>query len=274
VTLGVPVPGVPDERDFDNARKLTEFLGHFAHVTTCVSASLSVTAHTYFDEIGEVNLLVNEWLSSSDLMQQEMGKRMKEKFDKYWGQWHENSEMENEKVKGKGKVKEKQNINLLIFVAYVLDPRYKLSEYTEATIDVLYGEGVGQKVWAAITKCLHDLFEEYKTNNSQPSDEVQSQVGDKDQSQPSGEVRKLKSHLSKKMKLGSGTVSSSRGTRTELDRYLAEEREDDNNKLDIPDWWKRQSTRFPILSTLARDVLAIPISRLLVNQPLAQVGVS
>jgi hypothetical protein len=191
-------------------------------------------------------------------MQQEMGKRMKEKFDKYWGQWHENSEMENEKVKGK--VKEKENINLLIFVAYVLDPRYKLSEYTEAAIDELYGEGVGQKVWAAITKCLHDLFEEYRINNSQPSDEVQSQAGDKDQSQPSGEVRKLKSHLSKKMKLGSGTVNSSRGTRNELDRYLAEEREDDNNKLDILDWWKRQSTRFPILSTLARDVLAIPIS--------------
>jgi hypothetical protein len=60
---GVPGPGVPDPYDFDNARKLTEFLGHFAHVTTRVSASLSVTAHTYFDEIGEVNLLVNEWLS-------------------------------------------------------------------------------------------------------------------------------------------------------------------------------------------------------------------
>jgi hypothetical protein len=255
---GVPGPEVPDEHDFDNARKITEFLGHFAHVTTRVSASLSVTAHTFFDEIGEVNLLVNEWLSNSDLMQQEMGKRMKEKFDEYWGQWHENSEMENEKVKGK--VKEKENINLLIFVAYVLDPRYKLSEYTEAAIDELYGEGVGQKVWAAITKCLHDLFEEYRINNSQPSDEVQSQAGDKDQSQPSGEVRKLKSHFSKKMKLGSGTVNSSRGTRNELDRYLAEEREDDNNKLDILDWWKRQSTGFPILSTLARDVLAIPIS--------------
>jgi hypothetical protein len=45
-----------------------------------------------------------------------------------------------------------------------------------------------------------------------------------------------------------------------LDRYLAEECEEDTNKFDILDWWKGQSTRFPILSTLARDVLAIPIS--------------
>jgi len=31
-------------------------------------------------------------------------------------------------------------------------------------------------------------------------------------------------------------------------------------KFDILAWWKGQSTRFPILSTMARDVLAIPIS--------------
>jgi hypothetical protein len=62
------------------------------------------------------------------------------------------------------------------------------------------------------------------------------------------------------MKLISGTVGCSRGGKTELDRYLAEECEEDTKKFDILDWWKRQSTRFLILSTLARDVLAIPIS--------------
>ena len=51
-----------------------------------------------------------------------------DKYDKYWGQWHENLELQNETAKGKEKVKE--NMNLLIFVAVVLDPRYKLSQYT------------------------------------------------------------------------------------------------------------------------------------------------
>jgi hypothetical protein len=98
---GVPSPGVLDEHDFDSARKLAEFLKHFAHIKTCVSESLSVTTHTYYAEIGEFNLLVNEWLSTIDLMQQEMGRRMKENFDKYWGQWHENIELQNEKGKGR-----------------------------------------------------------------------------------------------------------------------------------------------------------------------------
>jgi hypothetical protein len=64
-----------------------------------------VTAHTYFHEIGEINELVKEWMSSSDVVQQEMGRRMKDKYDKYWGTWNENLEVQNDKGKGKGKVK-------------------------------------------------------------------------------------------------------------------------------------------------------------------------
>jgi hypothetical protein len=51
-------PGVPDEHDWDNARKLAKFLGHFADVTKRVSASLSVTSHTFFHEMGDINILV------------------------------------------------------------------------------------------------------------------------------------------------------------------------------------------------------------------------
>jgi hypothetical protein len=68
VKLGIPGLGVPEEHDWDNARKLAKFLGHFAGITKHVSASLSVTAHTYFHEIGEINELVKDWMSSSDVI--------------------------------------------------------------------------------------------------------------------------------------------------------------------------------------------------------------
>jgi hypothetical protein len=202
-----------------------------------------------------------------------MGRRMKEKYDKYRGNWHENLELQNEqgKGKGKGKEKEKKNINLLIFVAAVLDPRYKLSQYTEMAIKEMYGDGVGQKVWAAITKCLQDLFEEYR-NNSFPSD-VQPQQSELAQSKQSGEdTGKLKAKLTKKIRLNNGASSCSRGSRTELDRYLAEECEEDTKKFNILAWWKGQSRRFPILSTLARDVLAILISTIASESPFSTGG--
>uniref|UniRef100_K3ZLP8 hAT-like transposase RNase-H fold domain-containing protein n=1 Tax=Setaria italica TaxID=4555 RepID=K3ZLP8_SETIT len=183
IKLGVSSPGVPGENDWDNARKLTEFLGHFADVTRCVSASLNG-----------------------------------------------NLDVQNEK--GKGKEKEKENINL-IFVAIVLDPRYKLSEYIELAIEEIYGEGVGQKVWAAVTKCLHDLFEEYRDTNSQASD-VNQQSSDSPQSKQGGDcARKMKTRAVKRMRLNNGSSSCSRGSRTELDRYLAEEYEEDTKKFDI-----------------------------------------
>lgn len=53
-------------------------------------------------------------------------------------------------------------MNLLIFIATSLDPRYKLAEYTHLAILEMYGDDKGPKVWAAINTCLRDLFEEYR----------------------------------------------------------------------------------------------------------------
>jgi hypothetical protein len=127
-------------------------------------------------------------------------------------------------------------------------------------IEEMYGDGVGQKIWAAITKCMHDLFEEYRMNNASPSDRNSQPSDEPPSKQDGGSARKLKTKLTKKMRINSGTCSCSRGNRIELDRYLAEECEEDTKKFNILAWWKGQSFRFPILSTLARDVLAIPIS--------------
>ena len=47
----------------------------------------------------------------------------------------------------------------------------------------------------------------------------------------------------------------------ELDRYLLESSEDpDVEDFDILMWWKMNSSRYRVLSQIARDVLAIPVS--------------
>lgn len=255
--IGDKGPGVPDEWDWDNARKMAEFLGHFAAATKCVSASLSLTAHTHFHEIGELNILLQNLMKSSDHIQAAMGKRMKEKYDRYWGQWQGNVSVDLEKEKGKGK----DNINMVIFVATVLDPTYKMSEYMEDAIEEMYGEGIGQQVWAASTKCLYDLFEKYRAHYSSSESDASPQSSDSSQSkQGGGHASMMKTLVAKRMRLNNGSSSCSRGRKSELDKYLAEECEDDSKKFDILNWWKVSSTRFLILSKLARDVLTIPIS--------------
>jgi len=75
--------GHPDEDDWENAKKMAQFLQHFYDLTVRISSSLQVTSNTFFHEIREVCLVIQEWLNSEDSLQVLMGKRMKEKFDKY-----------------------------------------------------------------------------------------------------------------------------------------------------------------------------------------------
>ncbi|GJU19766.1 zinc finger BED domain-containing protein RICESLEEPER 2-like protein [Tanacetum coccineum] len=54
-------------------------------------------------------------------------------------------------------------------------------------------------------------------------------------------------------------------TKSELDRYLTEEIEGDSTYFEsenftVLGWWKKRSLTFPILSLVARDILAIPVS--------------
>ncbi|XP_070057853.1 uncharacterized protein [Nicotiana tomentosiformis] len=48
--------------------------------------------------------------------------------------------------------------------------------------------------------------------------------------------------------------------KTELDKYLGEDIEEDHKKFNILGWWKLNSPRFLTFAEMARDVLAIPIS--------------
>jgi hypothetical protein len=210
-------------------------------------------------------MLIQEWLSSEDSLQVSMGNIMKEKFDKYLGLWHTNNkdnekghQQEQERDKGrnkcKGKEKEKENINLLILVAALLDPRYKLSLYTKISVEEIFGEESGKLVWEAINTSVTELFEEYKTMYA-PNEEF-VQVVDVDKSKRVSRGM-LKEKIAKKMKLN---ICSTSTNKSKLEKYLSEETEDPESKIDILAWWKVNSNRFPVLGHMARDVLAIPIT--------------
>jgi hypothetical protein len=224
--------GHPDEIDWQNAKKMTEFLEHFHDRTIRVSTTLHITTHTFFHEIGEAHLMIQSWVNSIDSFQSTMGIRMKEKFDKYWGLWHtsDDHEMEMEKGRGKGKGKGKENINLLIFIAGCLDPRYKLSLYTKITMEEIFGEEKGQLVWEAINTCIHMLFEEYRIMYS--SGEETTDVSDSIASK-GGRQGRLKKVVAKKIKLGGGSCSN---TKSELDKYFAEDTEEAGMKIDLLVW--------------------------------------
>jgi hypothetical protein len=52
----------------------------------------------------------------------------------------------------------------------------------------------------------------------------------------------------------------SRESNSELSRYLTENCEKITDDFDLLLWWRCNSSKYPILSKLAKDILAVPVS--------------
>jgi len=53
---------------------------------------------------------------------------------------------------------------------------------------------------------------------------------------------------------------TARAHKSELDAYLEEEPMENSTTFDVLAWWKSKSEKYPVLSAMARDFLAIPLS--------------
>jgi hypothetical protein len=73
------------------------------------------------------------------------------------------------------------------------------------------------------------------------------------------EVMDIEELMTKRFEMAMGSSETSL-RKTELDKYLGEDREPMDPRFDILQWWKVQQCRYPILAKMARDILAIPVS--------------
>ena len=55
-------------------------------------------------------------------------------------------------------------------------------------------------------------------------------------------------------------VIESKAANTKLSRYLAAKCEPDTKEFDILTWWRDEGDKYPTLSKVAKDVLAVPVS--------------
>ncbi|KAL9411122.1 hypothetical protein AB3S75_044833 [Citrus x aurantiifolia] len=93
------------------------------------SASLTVTSNLYFHRVSTMQSLLTAKCQDSDSMLSAMTKKMKTKFDKYWGSV--------------------ENMNKLLIIAVVLDPRYKL-DYVSFCFESLYDTNKFEAMVASI----------------------------------------------------------------------------------------------------------------------------
>uniref|UniRef100_A0A453C257 HAT C-terminal dimerisation domain-containing protein n=2 Tax=Aegilops tauschii subsp. strangulata TaxID=200361 RepID=A0A453C257_AEGTS len=234
--------GPPTQSGWVYVREFKQFLQHFYLLTNKVSGTKYVTANTFLEDIADVHFMLSEWsdhvICGDDEIFKCMATKMKTKYEKYWG--------------------DPEKMNKYTFIAAILDPRTKESHFFKDMIEDTYGSIIGNRILTPSHNEFVSLFGEYRElyGTSTPR-ELASQACPSANASESSLVR---SRYNQKRMRVCGEDSTSTNTRTELDKYLAEDTEELTAEFDLLEWWKCNAPHFPVLSKMARDILAIPLS--------------
>lgn len=228
--------GIPNKEDWDNAKCFVNFLKIFFDITKKVSGSTFVTSSQYFNEHIKILTTLNGWieLKSSDNLLGIMAENMKVKYDKYWG-----------KV---------EKMNMLIFVAVVLDPRHKM-QFVRWGLNRAYTNDVAVSLYKKTEETLNKIFESYRLflGNGQTENLTHST-----QEVELVELKAPEDAFALEVEMDMNLNESMQ--KNELDLYLMENLEKKGPGFDILNWWKVNSNKYPILGQMARDILAMPVS--------------
>ncbi|KAL7166879.1 hypothetical protein ACSBR2_037529 [Camellia fascicularis] len=229
--------GPPNEAVWNNCRVFLKFLRLFYNATKRFLGSLYVTSNCFYDEMFVIQNKIEQLMKKDDTLLSTMAVKMKAKFDKYWG--------------------DGDKINLLLYVAVVLDPRKKL-KYLNFCFSQILIEKVVNEMTGKVKDCLTRLYEHYASHDSKSGQEPNVSAAsemevDDDCDDPHMLIAaQFNTYLEEEYSVV---------CKSELDKYFADfcEGSKDEN-FDILGWWKSNSSKYKVLSQVARDVLALPVS--------------
>lgn len=188
------------------------------------------TANLYFHEAWKIKVELAQAAMVEDT--RTIVGKMYERYEQYW-----------------------KDCSLILAIAVIMDPRFKM-KLVEYSFSKIYGEDASAYV-KVVNDGIHDLYLEY---DSQPSSltlvyEEQEKVNNVMEgtilSNDDG-LQDFDAFVSE--------MSTSQQPKSELDQYLEESLVPRIQEFDILDWWKLNQLKYPTLSRMARDVLAIPMS--------------
>ncbi|CAO2142705.1 unnamed protein product [Urochloa humidicola] len=229
--------GPPNVQDWEYAKDFIVLMKPFCDVTVRLSGSQYVTSTLFFHDFITIHDKLVKLSRRTDRNWSLMAVEMKNKFEKYWGNV--------------------TDMNPLLFMAVALDPRFKL-KFIDFSCKLLYDRVKAKEFTSTIESGLTRLYEFYveadagtssdsRNSNQQPPFNIDEGVDD------------ISSILASQFALHLKEIEN-REMNSELTRFLKENCEENNEKFDILNWWKVNSRKYPVLSKLAKDILAVPVS--------------
>nr|CAD1823467.1 unnamed protein product [Ananas comosus var. bracteatus] len=246
-------PGFLASKDWADVKALTEILDVLYHTMEKFPAVEKPTSNLYFNEICGIHLLLKTWRTSSSPVVASVASQMLKKFEHYW-----------------------DSTGMVMAFASILDPRYKMKS-VEYFFKLIYNEQYEVKTKIeSVHKSFNSLYNEYAVRlaSSSKNQAFLCYVGNSSGCTMSsnyengGESKTISSITLSDAQRGLDQylqeTSSGQPTKSDLDMYLEEAvyrpKEGLPDNFDILGWWKSFAAKYPVLSLMARDILAIPVS--------------
>ena len=223
----------PSDSDWVLFGKIRPILGTMAEATTAFSGSLYPTANCFYPYIVKVKRALIGAQQSGDTYLMSMAAAMLEKFDKYW--------------------EEKNNV---MVIATILDPRFKM-RYIKWCFAQIFDPVRCEIEINDINQELERLYNKYEILNRQ-------KMGDNGTNRQStlaslDTTSSMASIASDFQSFLQSSVTES--SKSELLIYLDEPNEPiDNKHFNLLRYWNVNCHRFPVVSSLAKRFLAVPVS--------------
>ncbi|XP_022774101.1 zinc finger BED domain-containing protein RICESLEEPER 2-like [Durio zibethinus] len=127
----------PSHEDWEKVEKVYEILKVFNSATKIISENNYPTSNLFLNEVYCVKVLLDKRMNDENEFVQAMVRKMKSKFDKYWGE-----------------------CNLLMSIAAILDPRCKM-RVTEFCFPRMYPDREVKENIAKVRDALYEIYDEY-----------------------------------------------------------------------------------------------------------------
>jgi hypothetical protein len=217
------------------------FWGVFNRVTKIVSGSDYPTSNLFLPKIWRMKeVLIKKCDDENDYIRS-MTHRMKAKFDKYWGE-----------------------CNLLMAIAAILDPRFKLV-FIRLCFPKIYQEAEATKNIEYVQRILKEIYDVYlhEHNLNLKEQDLASKVRESSSSNRSicavddeeGGVEIWELFLK-------SVETVLQPVKLKLEMYLEEGVYIPNKSIEFNalDWWKANTLKYNVLSKVAKDILSTPIT--------------
>ncbi|XP_061373411.1 zinc finger BED domain-containing protein RICESLEEPER 2-like [Gastrolobium bilobum] len=223
----------PSRDEWDRIEKINSFLSVFYDITCVFSGTKYPTANLYFPYVFTAHLTLQDGLKSDDAYIVNMAGKLFTKFEKYW-----------------------HDFSLILAIAVILDPRYKLS-FVESCYNKLYGAD-GKNELTKVKNKLNSLFCEYAIDGirNYSTSSSSTKVGDGGTTHQTSFSNISNNVLSEFDNFNEVIVPQ----KSQLELYLEDQRFDRKAELNVLKYWEANQFRYPEIAAMARDIFAIPIS--------------